>query len=384
MKKRVGLVTLYTGFNYGSSLQAYATKHYLASLGYDVDLLGIKGSIIEGRDVRIGKLFVMFRRTIFRPVLLKKTFIHHKSHIAQKKTAEVIQAFKNFEKNVLQPRKMIYREIKKYANDNLSAILCGSDQIWGSTNVYVDPVNYLRFVERNKRIAFAPSFGNSTVPKYNEKLIKKYVSDFDSLSVREEEGAKIIRSFTGKDVPVLIDPTLLLNKEEWMKLSDGSIEGKYILLYFLNKPTDIALRYIKEIQLELGCNTYAILHNFGEFKVIKDFDYIDAGPKEFVALINSATYICTDSFHGTAFSVNFNKQFYVFERDYTTNGNQSSRVANFLLKFKILDRFIKKDENIVDVQKVDFSVSNEILEGERRKSYKYLADSLEKAEKSDI
>lgn len=381
MMKKVGIVTLFTGFNYGSSLQAFATKTVLGDLGYAGELLGLPGSVVKGRDVRLKKLLVMVSRTIFRPALFRKTFLVHSGNLKQRRNPPSVGAFFQFEQQQLQVKRMPWSKLKAFARQpDTVAVVCGSDQIWGAENAYVDPLNYLRFVPREKRVAYAPSFGAAGVPSYNRGKIRRYLKDIPHLSVREQAGADIVADLLGQPCPVLLDPTLLLPRERWEQFAGAGAQKSYLLLYFLGQPTDIAVAYIKAL-----CNAYqgevlAIPYPHSKLSDIPNLRYVEGGPREFVRLIRDAQYVCTDSFHGAAFSVNLNRPFYVFQRDYGANANQSSRVTGFLNALGLSDRMVQSDETKVSIQPVAFSHANKRLAQERQKSISYLKQTLHKLE----
>lgn len=131
-------------------------------------------------------------------------------------------------------------KIKKDLNDRYDYFIAGSDQIWNPS--FVDLKNeFLQFADRNKRIAYAASFGVSEIPADKVEIVKKGLEGIDYISVREQAGSKIVKDLTGRDVPVLVDPTLLLTSEEWEKVMERPVwyrDEKYILVYFLSKLPD--------------------------------------------------------------------------------------------------------------------------------------------------
>lgn len=385
MKRKIGISTVYTGFNYGSSLQAYASKVYLSNMGYEVNLLSHKDGIVKGRDIRINKIMVMFLRTFWRPNLFKKTFLTYKSSLKKEINIETKNEFLKFYNLKLKPSKYSWKELKYYANQkDTLACICGSDQIWNATNIYIDPIFYLRFAPKHKRIAYAPSFGKGVVPDYNKNTISKYIEDIPYISVREEQGTKIVKELINREVISVIDPTLLLNKEEWINEIDSSIEKpeKYILVYFLDKPSDRALTYIKELQKKSILPLIVISYNYQELESFNNLEYKNAGPEQFLDLVNNAAFVCTDSFHGMIFSTNFNTPFYIFQRDYGTATDQSSRIISICNRLGLQERFVSeidkpKQEELEEVNlTMDFTKANKLLEIEREKSKHYLQQAF--------
>lgn len=374
--KKVGVSTVCTGYNYGSSLQAFATKTIVEKLGFDAVILGISGSMLKGRDVRLNKLLCILFRLIIHPSLVKKTFSTYKSSVSKTISKRSSQEFDEFISKYIKLKKVKYSKLKKMAHeDDYYAFLCGSDQVWNATSIYVDPFYYLRFAPTNKRIAFTPSFGKEVIPTYNIKKIVRYIKEIPYLSIREEVGAELIKKQIGTETKVLIDPTLVLNKNIWVEkllLNDVKSE-KYILSYFLDKPTPIALREINKLAKRLGYVVYVLPYMYEGLDAKSKL--CDAGPIEFLNILKNADMVCTDSFHGTAFSINFNIPFYTFERNYGNASNQSSRIVSLLKNTDLENRYLKADICDINVD-INFEKANEFIGLEREKSEAYLKSAL--------
>lgn len=370
MKSKSILVTVFSGFNYGSSLQALASKMIICQSGLDCELVKLK-SIIKGRDIRLKKLMVIFFRSIF---LLKSSSLKTYQKSYSKKLVEGSQSmFYHFTDSYLCPKELSWSQLKKNGK-NVSACFSGSDQIWNSSTLYVDPLYYLRFVSSNKRIALSPSFGRDFIAHYNRKKIAKWINEYSFLSVREDSGVKLIKELTGKDAEHLLDPTLIIKAEQWIKIFDIKTQkSKYILAYFLDEPSTLAKKYLHELKQLLNCKVIAIPYEFQNMNYCDDV--IAAGPKEFVDLVANAQIVCTDSFHGTAFSINMHIPFFTFERDYGTANKQSERVISILRKTNLLNRY--QPQLKVDLwNNIDFDQSESILNIERQKAYSYVDKAI--------
>lgn len=369
--EKVLLTTVFTGYNYGSCLQALAGKLILERHGYECVLVGRK-SLIRGRDIRLGKLLTI----LYRSFLLKgrtKSLNTYQKSFNKRLIGDSVNRFNEFERMYLKPTYLSWNGLKNTAKI-CKACFAGSDQIWNSSTLYVDPMYYLRFAPKNKRIAFSPSFGRDFIADYNKDKIQKWVSDFSAISVREDSGVPLIKSLTGKDAIQIVDPTLLIDGDSWRKiLRLKGNEGKYILAYFLDKPSFKALEVIKELKSHLNCKVIGIPYLFD------DMNYCDqvvpTGPIDFLELIDNATVVLTDSFHGTAFSINLHTPFYVFGREYGSAHSQNSRVDSILRKMNMIGRF-EPQHSIIDLQKINFEYSDTILEKERAKASKYVSDAL--------
>lgn len=259
-------------------------------------------------------------------------------------------------------------------NFTFDCFICGSDQIWSPLNF--DPHYYLDFVkDPEKMIAYAPSIGVFQIesPEYR-KEISELTNRFKYLSVREKTGADLIKRLNGKDARVVLDPTLLLNKDYWNRYIPGSGEGKYLLAYFLRENK----RYWKVVK-----TVAKKLHL--DVKVIPVFEddlkmpgaQRGVGPDELVKLFRGASFICTDSFHGMAFSVNFNKQFLPFKRFASSaKDNQNSRVYDFLESVGLKDRMYRGGEVNKYLRRIDYGPVNSRLETLREESREYLDGAL--------
>ena len=376
--KKVGIATVHTGYNYGSALQAYATKVILRKLNYQGVILALKGSLINGRDVRLKKIVVIFLRLLRHPSNFTKHIKRYETSVAHELSKISTEQFECFTKNYLKPIFLSWKDLKRLGKtDDIVAFVCGSDQIWNADTLYVDPFYYLRFTNRKKRIAFAPSFGRENIPQYNRKIIKKYINGIDILSVREKTGVNIIKELCGKKAVWLLDPSLLLSSNEWrtcltLEQTDIVMKGDYILAYFLDEPSEYAKKWIKNLKEQMGLPIIELPYIR---KLDKWFDQcVDAGPKEFIYYISHATYVVTDSFHGTAFAINFEIPFFVFQRQYGIAGNQSSRISSLLELTGFIQRF-NPDKSIMN-QKIDFQYARNVLEQERTKAEFYLQNAL--------
>ncbi len=370
--KKIGIATLYTGFNYGSALQAYAVKAIVERLDCSGDIFKMKGSLIKGRDVRVNKLFVMLFRAAFN-AKGRKSLKNFKTSISKPLSDETMRLFSDFIDKKIKPIEISYSKLKKKAHsEEYDAFLCGSDQIWGSTELYIDPFYYLQFAPQNKRIAFSPSFGKDFVPDYNKKRIAKYLSEIKYKSVREQSGVGIVKELTGDNAEVLIDPTLVLTSDDWRGELELQADHKtpYLLAYFLDTPSELAFQTIKELSDKYSLKIVGLPYQTNDLP----WESLSAGPKEFVELISNAKVVCTDSFHGTAFSLNFNVPFYTFERNYGDAEKQSTRIHSILNYVGLTERLDpSSSDTCFDI---DFDEVNEKLNEERKHSYQYLADIL--------
>ena len=370
-KQRVGICTMNTGFNYGSSLQAYALKRTLEQIGYSAEVYRLCGSFIPDRDARRGKIFIMRVRSFL--YMRNQTYPLGAPVHRSKKT---ISLFHEFYVHILRPETVCWRELRRRARrSDYAGFLCGSDQIWGANAAYVDPLYFLRFAPQNKRIAFAPSFGAGAIPHWNERIMKRWIREIPYLSVREESGRKLILEMTGREAEVLFDPVFLLTKEAWItEFSLTPHEGRYCLAYFLNEMSDAALAAVNQYSRD-GYEIISLPYEETNESMIT----IDAGPVEFLRLVYGAEAVLTDSFHALAFSILFHKPVYAYRKPGASDSDQPMRLVNLLQKFGMEDCL---DRNTVRSCPGDYETADRIMDAERQKSIDYLVRSLEAVKKN--
>lgn len=373
MNRKVLLTTVFSGYNYGSSLQALAGKIILQEMGYDCQLVAQK-SLVKGRDIRFGKLLTILTRSLLlRGKNGSKALSTYQGSYNKTMVGNSAERFARFTEEILQPQYLSWKGLEKAAKV-CKICFAGSDQIWNSSTMYVDPMYYLRFAPLEKRVAFAPSFGRDFVADYNKEKMSRWIGEFAHLSVREDSGVTLIKEMTGNDAIQLIDPTLMVNGEKWKRtLEIADKKDNYILAYFLDNPSDKARKAILELKEALHCVVIGIPYQF------EDMSYCDkvvpTGPIEFLDLVNNAKCVITDSFHGTAFSINLHTPFYVFGRAYGSAHSQNSRVESILRKMNMQGRFEPTDA-FDNMKKLDFEHSERVLWEERQKAREYITNAL--------
>ena len=374
---KVLLTTVFSGYNYGSSLQALAGKTILKELGYDCQLVAMK-SLVKGRDIRLKKLLtILVRSLMLRGKNGSKSLSIYQNSYNKTMIGDSASLFIRFSDEYLQPNYLSWDGMKKAAKEAV-ACFAGSDQIWNSSTMYVDPMYYLRFAPAEKRVALAPSFGRDFVADYNKEKIGKWISEFAYLSVREDSGVKLIKEMTGREAIQLVDPTLMVDGETWKNiLGIDDKESNYILAYFLDKPSELARKAITELRAALKYEVIAIPYQFDDMSYCDKM--VSSGTIEFLDSINNAKCVLTDSFHGTAFSINLHTPFYVFSRAYGTAHSQNSRVESILKKVKMQARFEPKDV-LVQYDQIDFAYSESVLIEERKNAREYISNALKTIE----
>ncbi len=363
-KKKVGIVTFFEANNFGVCLQAYATEKYINKLGYNAEIINYINSyehkhfkLIYDENDRFMGYFTSFAKNI----LLKKYYFYKKGF------GKVKSHFNLSKKEYTSISEM--KDIKYYA------LVAGSDQIWNpEITSYLDEVFLLQFGEAEKRISIASSIGSKKPIESNEKIFKDAFKRFSDISVREQFAKKELDQLTEKEIKILMDPTFLFARNEWIELLGRkskyyNIQEKYILTYFIaGNKADYKARvreYSEKFNLPVWSIQFSNYHWKETSKRIMGIKIED-----FIALMANATLILTDSFHGTAFSINLNRNFVPFRH----SGNPV-RVIDLLEKLGIVDRL---NLGVDEYKDVDYSMVNPKLEELREDSKKWIREALAK------
>lgn len=375
--KKVAIVNRTNLKNYGSVLQVYALYEAVKNLGYDVEVIWETGSLSKNYDFRLNKIVSTCLKLLTHPSLIKSTFSslrYVQKNVISEKTVQLFEHFvNNHIKRKFYPSNMMNENDVGVIYDKF---ICGSDQIWCTTTLYIDPLMYLQFVPQKKRIAYAPSLGRDYIPNYSKREMKLYITDIPHVSVREYLGQKLIRELTGRNVPVVLDPTLLISREKWdtIKIIHNHFDD-YILCYFLSTPTKETQQKILNFIKKKGKAVIALNSRFDFFENEVTVLYPDCGPQEFIGYISNADYILTDSYHGMLFSIIYQRQFLSIAREYG-EFDQSSRQLSVLEMFDLKDRYCtSKDAINEDI--IDYEVVKKKMSFEKKKSLQYLKIALE-------
>lgn len=385
MEKKVGIVSCYFKHNYGSMLQAYATQQILDNLGIENETINIDENI----DFSKGKKkYYMTQITNFTFIKSKLGMVKLKFDKKLKKDlgrniAVRDKKYKEFEtKFRLTKAYKTYQELTEKCKD-YSSVLVGSDQLWLPVNVVADYYTLNWVPDDVNKISYATSFGVSTVPeKYKEKY-KKFLDRINYLSVREEAGCKLVKELSSNEATLVCDPTLLLTKDEWMGIQreEPIIKEKYILCYFLGSNIEHR-KFAERLKEKTGCKIVSLNHADEYVKysdIFADEMPYDIGPAEWINLIRNAEYVCTDSFHGTVFSLLNNKKFFTFRR-YSNSSKVStnSRIDSLLNIVDLHDRLLNGDEEILDCieKQIDYEQVNKKLDKFRNESKEFLKKSI--------
>lgn len=388
---KTATVTWITYNNYGTLLQAYALQKYVEMLGYENEILSddvILKKYKESRPKENKKSASAQRETmsksrlkslISNPRRLRRVIAAHLDRETYQFPYYAVQkACEAFKKDEIKIREGVSSENLAILNNDYDAFICGSDQVWSVFEEIFNPYYYLDFATK-KKIAYGPSLGTNIVSGSASEKIRNLLKDFAAISVRESISAKQLAEITGQNVEWVCDPTILQDREFWSEFAENARipKDKYLLCYFLgNKPWyfDYAKKIAKKLHLKIKL-------------VPQKWDYLSSenviqyavGPKEFVALFKNADYVLTDSYHGSIFSMMFERDFLYLKRfaDDDTN-SQNIRIDSLFGYLGVEDRIVDGENIRFDELEINnYERITGVINEFRDKSREYLKKALE-------
>lgn len=370
----VGILTFYWADDYGAMLQAYALKHYLEKVSTQmVEIIPYAPVKLVGRywlfpvtgnekNEKIHYFFIKAR------VQINITFLG--DFLKRRKS------MRDFRNRYLTQQKPI-RAAEKISAKKYDIIFVGSDQVWNpEITVGLDEayIGNIKEKEHCKWIAYAASFGKDKLSeKYHERFKKSICSNFSAISLREKSAVPFVKKFFQGKVTDVLDPTLLLNREEWETIGKLPPRQDYILF--------ISVEYNKQM-VQYSGKISAILKKtviqismpwVGQKTDWIEFE-IKGGPSEFIGFFQNASYVVTNSFHGLAFSVLMEKQFLVF-----SHSDKNARIENLLEKTDLKSRLVENGrmpeaEDLLE--KIDWICVKELLAKEQAHSIDFIESEL--------
>ncbi len=374
---KVGIITFHRVNNYGAVLQAYALQKTIRRLGFDCEIIDYRrknvrdiflwqrnkaGSLLKGRPDRQPYTNAEFIRMVCDTIFFNNR--------------KVAAKFNAFRKHLPMSRPVNSDSVRQL-NREYDLFLSGSDQVWNCGRVYLDKNYFLDFVEDdNRKGSYAASFGIKSVPDKYRAEYKVLLSAYRYLSVRESAGADIIRELTGREANVVLDPTLLLDKGEWSRLIGDGRRIKPAVVVYMLEYSEALLDFARGLSQRTGCPVHLLKKTFGH-RLNEDYR-TDVGPLEWLKELKEAEYVVTNSFHGVAFSINFNKQFYVEIARERIRGAMASRIEDILTAFQLTERLISPENaGSMDITEgIDYGKVNRRLEELRADSCSYLEEML--------
>lgn len=338
--RKVGIITFHNSYNCGSMLESFAMQEIIKKRGG-------KSTIIDFSSKGQRDMYDVFISNNSLKNIVKNSLVFfHKKRIERNNS--LYEKFKrdNFNLTVKSLSKM-----EELSDGNFDVVVAGSDQIWNITIPDSDDAYFLPWVKKAKKVAYSPSFGSKNILKYSEnpELYKKYLLDFHALSIRENNGKKWIKDLCNRDVDVLLDPTLLLEADDYDKIADNNYKSSkdYIFFYCPSFDTKIC-KFVKKIsnKYNLGVIAWSTKSYYYKFVSRYGFELVPyETPALYLSLIKNAKLVITTSFHGTIFSTIYKKNFITVK-----NGGMygdDDRVITLLDELNMQDRLIpfKFDDN---------------------------------------
>ena len=383
--RTIGLCCCYANHNYGSMLQAYANIKVIESLGNKCEIVNYVKDLTLPEKLR-------WAPRVLNSYNLKKQSLGRKRKRLLSKNPEIARQisirnsafdrFKNktFTKYLSKPF-VGYKQLVK-GSSRYDAVMVGSDQLWLPSGLATNFYNLQFVLPGIRRISYATSFGTESIPWYQISRTKKYLEKIDYLSVREAAGAELVESLIHKEPAIVVDPTLLLDKETWLKEIPNDFDiSDYIFCYFLGNNT-ISRDDAQKLRIATGLPIVVLKHlddiylddeNFG------DIPLYDVDPSNFINLIRNASYVLTDSFHGTVFSIINEKKFATYYR-FKTSDKQSrnSRIDSLLDRTSLRARLVNNEACLFDFIYHDWNYEGVKYELDtwRTRSWGFLKEAL--------
>ena len=370
--KSLGIITIHRIFNYGSVFQAYALQQVCEDLGYRTEIIDYRYPNVQHQNNRFA---TMGNSQSNEPKWIKYLFV--KALLRQHK------GISNFVYRYQHLSPITYNspeELKKNP-PRYDVYITGSDQLWNPCYCNGDPAFLLHFAPDDAlKISYAASIGMRDIPLELHMLYKELLDRYKHISVREDSGINVIRDITGMEAKAVLDPTLLLDKDEWNKIAVPKrlIKKKYILCYYLNY-TFNAFPYVGDLTAYMQKRTgYEIVHVARPpHKLVYGHTWyrVGASPEEFLALVRDAEMVLTTSFHGTAFALNYGKPLLTVVQD--RNASDSRQVS--LMHSLNLDAQVLSVKDVFpDESLFSYNVGEEQirLSALRKESRQFLIDVL--------
>lgn len=386
-KKTVALLTSEESFinNYGAALQGYALYTTLKELSLSPCVVRYKGG--EARNSQAEYRLFQIKRAIGKKYhMLKDPKPEPLSVDTRSKIEQREKLFLSFSQNNMSfwnEKRVSWQQLRK-VYPKCDYYICGSDQIWNPyfKNGYNDPGYFLAFApDTSIKIAYAPSFGCDDIPETAKKTLPTLLKSFHAISVREQSGIEIVRKYANRTAEHVLDPTLLRTDEQWRKIAKkpGSLPSHYILSYRFAE-SDKTKIMIDQISYRTGWPVISLPLSVVAMKDNYNSIY-EAGPQEFIGLIDNASLVCTDSFHATVFSILMKTPVCVFLRESYENGNSmNSRVFSLLKMLQLDSHILTPNANLddaMDCLREDYVQAHNLLKSQREKSMQFIKNALQ-------
>lgn len=373
MYNKIGIITLHHNVNYGANLQAFATCKFVNDHNYNCEVVDYRLKSQEIKNNAISWAMLSWNneqsKSLKRKIKLTTALL-----ISIPNRYKKIKKFKRFRRDFFVLSDVCHNEYD-IANKDFDFLICGSDQVWNPDIIEgIDPVFFCHINGVTNKISYAASLGRESYNESDEKKAAELIRKIDYVSVREEKSIDYIKNISGKDVVGVCDPVFLLPKEEYEKIAKPlKVKKPYLLVYSVINNQDM-LRSAKKYAEQKGLTLVEICPN--KKRSENHIQFTEKSPEEFLGAIKNAEIVVTNSFHGTAFSLIFQKEFYVFD-----NKARGSRITNILSKAGLENRIVEGD--IEELSPIDYEKVDEKLNDYIESSKQFLLTALS-AEKKPV
>lgn len=357
--------------NYGTSLVGYALIKKLQMMGYEVEVINYvkKLTLMQKMEWMVNAVRCGMGSVITGRMKGKKDMQKNVSYAANIKVrTEAVEAYKERKFIPLFKNYVGYDALHE-GSKNYDAVVVGSDQVWTPLSLPTKFFNLLFVDDAVRKVAYASSFGVSSIPGFQHKATGTFLDRFHAIGVREQSGKKIVDTLSHQTATVVADPTLLLDAIEWseeIKDSKINMNEPYIFCYFLGTNME-AREAANELKAKTGLKIVTLRHMdeyMPEDESFGDYAPYDVDPNGFLAYIKNAEYVLTDSFHCSAFSIQFHKQFMTFYR--FAQGSATGRNSRIDSLFNVLE--VNKEHIYAgDVMKVEAQLDWDSIDANLKK-----------------
>lgn len=368
---KIGIFAPYLTHNYGTVLQAFALQHVFDSMGYYSEYVRF---VLYKKDLLSRIIFFVKNPKllyyIFRSRNESRGMLDYE-YFDEPEFREVITKNNFFCKDNIRESSEIYTWESNSLKKLYDLFVVGSDQTWYPGVIYQYSPFFLRFLSKKERkVSYAPSFGTSIIPDNYKRFLKKTLASFDNISCRDPRNTLMLKELLNRDVELVLDPTLLVNRQEWDKyMQPVDVPHNYVLCYILGE-RQIITDFAEALGRKLDIPVYYILTRPCHKNHRNIFSNI--GCDEFLYLIANCDYVVTDSFHGTIFSINFNKEFISFDKYENKDSFDNGRIRDVLEQFKLEDHY-HDGSNFTMPNKINYEFVNTRLDNMRMGSLKYIS-----------
>lgn len=353
---KIGILTFHSALNHGAVLQAYATQLLLERMGHEVEIINYENHKIKSTY----EIKVVFSTNLKNTIVSIIVVLFNT--IKKRKYRLFIDKYLHLSEVVCGATDSI---LSKY-----DIVIVGSDQVWNpNLTGGFDKLYWGEFYQKGKILAWSASAKENSFAANDEIKIKSYLKNFDAISVREKTIKLFLENLVDKQIWVTLDPTLLLSRNDWAKLSHPVKEKNYVLVYAMQD--EYLVEHMGRI-LAKKLNKYLIVLNANVNAKIKKGYKQCANPLDFISYIAHADYVVSASFHGTAFSILFEKQFFCFIR----KGQTNMRIESLLETVHLKNRIINEENDFISISNIDFTNISALLEKEKSLTLSFLRNNL--------